>query len=737
MKIYNEQTLEEIYLDFSTKNVSFIKMAAILQAEGVKNCYFFLQLNDKKLKGVDPYDPDLSTEMKFRVFRECANNRWYFYREVFRVSEPGASVDVGGGTSFKLNRGNLAYLWANSLNISTYLIMPRQTGKTWAAIADCTWTHQFVRGSTILHFNKKQGDANDNLRRIQDAIRMLPMYLQHSNIDNLDPSEKRRVKNNEKTIRNTINSSIEAMASAGNEAKADAIARGRTASKIWYDELAFIFFNETIYAAAMPAYAKAAEIADQNGSPYGISITTTPGDLATPHGAFAYRMMDTAITFYDKMYDLKRKKLFDIIRNTPDKTSFLFIQFNHLQLGETDEWYLSRAKDINNPIRARREFLLEWINSNGNSPFDPDDIEIIGDMTTEKKLGVQIYKINKYYNLYVYEEYHGKKPIIISVDVSGGLGRDNTAVVVINPETLKPMAFFRSNMIPSDQLKKLLVTLVNKRYPHCILTIENNSVGKPLLDELRDTSISRVLYKEKKKRQFDQGVHNSTKKRTREIIEYGHNVNPTTRAQMMEMLESLVHNSHAHLAYSELYDEIRYLELKNGRIDHSSATHDDCTMAYLGGLWIVRYGTGLKGRGIYYVLEDKIDEDQEWYETRSTYNIARRLILDKTKDQEDQEAEELVNFMRTPQHLEDSSTLASKERQDYFRELDRIEGILDEEEDLDSRLEVLPKEVERTVLQNYYSTIYSNINPLDMLVDSGTIGLLQRNQEDWSTLYKY
>ena len=737
MKIYNEQTLEEIYLDFSTKNVSFIKMAAILQAEGVKNCYFFLQLNDKKLKGVDPYDPDLSTEMKFRVFRECANNRWYFYREVFRVSEPGASVDVGGGTSFKLNRGNLAYLWANSLNISTYLIMPRQTGKTWAAIADCTWTHQFVRGSTILHFNKKQGDANDNLRRIQDAIRMLPMYLQHSNIDNLDPSEKRRVKNNEKTIRNTINSSIEAMASAGNEAKADAIARGRTASKIWYDELAFIFFNETIYAAAMPAYAKAAEIADQNGSPYGISITTTPGDLATPHGAFAYRMMDTAITFYDKMYDLKRKKLFDIIRNTPDKTSFLFIQFNHLQLGETDEWYLSRAKDINNPIRARREFLLEWINSNGNSPFDPDDIEIIGDMTTEKKLGVQIYKINKYYNLYVYEEYHGKKPVIISVDVSGGLGRDNTAVVVINPETLKPMAFFRSNMIPSDQLKKLLVTLVNKRYPHCILTIENNSVGKPLLDELRDTSISRVLYKEKKKRQFDQGVHDSTKKRTREIIEYGHNVNPTTRAQMMEMLESLVHNSHAHLAYPELYDEIRYLELKNGRIDHSSATHDDCTMAYLGGLWIVRYGTGLKGRGIYYVLEDKIDEDQEWYETRSTYNVARRLILDKTKNQEDQDAEELVNFMRTPQHLEDSSTLASKERQDYFRELDRIEGILDEEEDLDSRLEVLPKEVERTVLQNYYSTIYSNINPLDMLVDSGTIGLLQRNQEDWSTLYKY
>lgn len=154
----------------------------------------------------------------------------------------------------------------------------------------------------------------------------------------MDPKDKRRVKNNQKTIRNAINGTVEAMASAGNEAKADTIARGRTAAKIWYDELAFIFFNETIYAAAMPAYAKAAELAEEHDAPYAISITTTPDDLATPHGQFAYKMMDSSIQFDEFMYDMKRKKLFDVINNTPGKTRFVFIQFSYLQLGETEDW---------------------------------------------------------------------------------------------------------------------------------------------------------------------------------------------------------------------------------------------------------------------------------------------------------------------------------------------------------------------------------------------------------------
>lgn len=739
MKAYSKQTLIEYYVDYDTPNISFIKMWAILNEMGIKNNTFFLRIDNKSLIGVNPYSSKLTEQQKYAIFQECANNRWYFYREVFRVAEAGAATGVGGGSEFKLNRGNLAYLWAMELNISTYMILPRQTGKTVAAVADCTWTHQFARGSSILHFNKNQTDANDNLRRISQAIQMLPMYMQHSNVDLLDPSDKRNVKNSVKTIRNTINASIEAMASAGNEAKADAIARGRTASKIWYDEMAFIFFNSTIYTAATPAYEKAREIAEKNGNPYAISITTTPGDLCTPHGAWSYKMMNDAYLFTEDMYDWKRKKLYDRIYNTPGKTGFIFIQFSYLQLGETEEWYLERAQKMNDPLRARREYLLEWINSNGNSPFDPDDIELIGEIARQK-VATQ-YTINKYFQLNVYDEYHGRKPVIIGVDVAAARGRDCTAAVVVNPDTLQPIAIFKSNMIPSDVLRKLLITLVTKRYPNCILTVENNSIGGPLLDELRDSVIGRVLYKERKKRQVDQGVQSFTKKRKLETIEYGHNTNTTSRAQMMEMLEHMVAHSHSHLALPELYEEISHLELRNGRIDHNSATHDDVVMAYMGALWIVRYGTGLKGKGIYWTINDDQGGEEIRYDTTESRRIADLAVYRKGELTPE---DKFIEYMSKDYPVEDSITLASQEAQSMFKAMDVVDGIEDEDE-YGKALDNIPDSTQRLLMKNYYAMLGMDDSPEDHILDllapmrqvERGIDEYDRSREDWSTLYKY
>ena len=737
LKAYSPQEVESFHVDLHTRNTSALKMAVLLNSMGVKNCYFHLRLNNKNLQGVDPYDPDLTTQQKLEVFRECSENRWYFYREVFRVPENGSGTGIGGGSEFVFNRGNLACLWANSLNLSTYFIMPRQTGKTWTYLADGTYTYQFNRGSTILHFNKTQKDANDNLQRIKAAIRMLPAYLQHSSEDNLEPSEKRLVKNAEKSMRNAIGSTIEAMASAGNEAKADALARGKTASKIWYDELSYIFFNEIIYSAATPAYERAKESAIKHGAPYGISISTTPGDLATPHGAFAYRMMNDCIRFDESFYDLSKKKLTDRMERTPDKMSMLFMQFSYLQLGLTDEWYLEIYKDMNNPIRARREYLLEWMNSNGNSPFDPDDIDLISDLTQVTRQKKEIVRINKYFTMSVYDHYYGKKPVLIGVDVAGSIGRDSSAIVVANPDTLKPIAIFKSNMIELSALRKLITTIVKKMYPHCILTIERNSVGKGLIDELRDTPVSRVLYKERGKRTIDKGANSIVRKRTVDTIEYGHLTSTQTRPQMMEILETLVHNSPAHVAYEELYEEIRFLELKNGRIDHGSATHDDVVMAYMGLLWVVRYGNGLKGKGIYYNIRDGSDGYEEMeYDNTSSYRTADKLLQGKRNKQEDFE-EDLVDYMRREHHVQTAAALAERERAEYMRALDERDGVLDDDE-LDISVS---KRTQELLTANYNAMLHADFyghenDPIaDLLRPENALGY--EGEESWATAYKW
>lgn len=724
MKCYDYQHYEEYYVDLDTENVSFLKTSLLLQERGVNNAFFMLKLYNKKLSGVDPYSKKITEDQAAAIFLECSRNRWYFYREVFRVGESGSSTDIGGGVSFRLDRGNLAFLWATDLNISCYLIMPRQIGKTWAAVADCTWVHQFNRNASILHFNKSQGDANDNLYRIRQAISMLPMYLQHSADENLATADKRKIKNNEKTIRNVLSSTIIAMASAGNESKADAMARGKTASKIWYDEMAFIFFNSAIYTAATPAYQTAKEKAIKNGIPYGITITTTPGDLATPHGAYAYKFMQSCITFDESMYDLKGKKLFDLLYRTKDKMPFLFIQFYYWQLGKTDEWYQAVYKDLNDPLRARREYLLEWIDTNGNSPFDPDDVALIGEIARKREASREHIMINKYFRLNVYEKYKGKKPVIIGVDVAGGLGRDSSAVVVVNPETLRPMAIFNSNMITSKDLQKFIVTLVQKVYPNCIITIENNSVGQPLIDNLRDTPIAHKLYREKKKKEIQKGVTNFSHSTTREVMVYGHNTNNVTRAQMMDNLENIVRNSHTHVGYPELYEEIRFLEVRGNRIDHSPASHDDTVMAYMGALWIVKYGKGLKGKGIHWTIRDSVDDDDIEFDTTELFKSADKIMRQNMRSRMsdyDAAEDELIEFLSTPQDDMTSSDLFAQERREYLRALDMQEGAdsFDEDYGYDDPVGMISEDTANMILRNY--ECFDDYEPVP----------------DFSTRYKY
>jgi len=80
--------------DYKTNNISFIKMAKTLKDEGVKNWNFCLTLYDSKLQGIDPYDPDLSLELKARIQKEVMINFWYYIREVVRINSTGGKNKI-------------------------------------------------------------------------------------------------------------------------------------------------------------------------------------------------------------------------------------------------------------------------------------------------------------------------------------------------------------------------------------------------------------------------------------------------------------------------------------------------------------------------------------------------------------------------------------------------------------------------------------------------------------------
>lgn len=112
----------------SSKNLSFVRMAAVLKKMGIKNYMFHLALHDPDLENVDPHDLEEDTPenaiLRQKVLNESKINIWYFMREVVRIYVSG-----GPSVPFKLTRGSLAMLWCVSNNIHYATMQPRQTGK--------------------------------------------------------------------------------------------------------------------------------------------------------------------------------------------------------------------------------------------------------------------------------------------------------------------------------------------------------------------------------------------------------------------------------------------------------------------------------------------------------------------------------------------------------------------------------------------------------------------------------
>ena len=60
--------------DVNTSNLSFLRMSYHLKQQNVSNNKFMLQLIDTDLVGVNPYDPNLSADLKAKIYKEVCSN---------------------------------------------------------------------------------------------------------------------------------------------------------------------------------------------------------------------------------------------------------------------------------------------------------------------------------------------------------------------------------------------------------------------------------------------------------------------------------------------------------------------------------------------------------------------------------------------------------------------------------------------------------------------------------------
>lgn len=587
--------------DFDTKNESFIDVFKDLKRLGVKHNKFHLMLYDRELQGVDPFSLTLPVELQIRVQLECIVNPWYWLREVCRIPTDGTPIIIGGGSSFKLDRNNIATWYLFLHGIDHYCSKPRQCGKTQDAIAKFNYAYHFGSVSaTILFFNKDSGMARTNLYRLKCQRDMMPKYLQMRMAFGED-GKIIKERDNITTMRNPINGNeIKTQPKATSADSADKLGRGETAALQYYDEFDFEAFNTRIIRASAPAYSTAAENAAKNGSLFCRIFTSTPGDADHRDGISANEFIGKMVKWEERFFDEDINKFKKTVCDS-EHNRVVFVEHSWQQLKKTMKWYEKQCGLLDGkPEDILREIGLQRISGSSNSPFSRETLIYL---TRNKRQPIESIDISDNYSpIYFYEKINRTYPYIMSIDPAQALLQDRTAMVLINPYTLRVAAEFRSPSTAFPKFLKMIVKFLDEYCPKSMIVVENNR-GHELLSMLEETKYRYQVWfnedsfgKLEPERINKYGVH----ERAAIMRRYsGFTTDSHTRPMLFKILESMVEDRIDDLYTEFIVEEINSLILKTPtRIEHAPGKHDDVLFAYLIGLCVYFNASNLEDYGI-------------------------------------------------------------------------------------------------------------------------------------------
>lgn len=307
-------------------------------------------------------------------------------------------------------------------------------------------------------------------------------------------------------------------------------------------------------------------------------------------------MFRNSCEFSENFYDLEGE---DLMRTIAVNGAFTMVsvEFSYKQLQRGDAYFEEGASALGwNWLKIRRELLNQWVNSTNESPFHPDDLH---DLVMNKIEPIGELQINKFYSMKIYREYRNSDKVIIAVDPSKGIGKDSTAVVVIDSITEEIIGIFKSSKMSYPQLQRFLETLISEQFPNAMLVIENN-IGRSIISYLLETPFKHHVYGEFKDMENEIKYNDGSvqKQKTRTLV-HGINTNTKTRPIMYDMLLNYVTTKKELLKPDALVSEISTLQYRNNtKIEAATNKHDDVVMAYLVGIYALYHGTNLLKYGI-------------------------------------------------------------------------------------------------------------------------------------------
>lgn len=617
----------------NTSNKSFLRYSKLLKKMGVKNHLFPLALINPELSDVDPYDPNLTKREIGMIVRECKMNPWYAFREVVRLP-PASGADP---VKLEANRGNIALFWLFFNHITTLLIQPRQTGKSVSTDTLMVVLLTMLTINTDYNLLTKDDSLRvKNIQRLKDIISELPPYFQLRC--------KTDTNNTEKITLNRLGNTYVSNVSQASPKAALKVGRGMTLAINHVDEIAFINNVDITLPAMLAAAGAARDSAADANAPYGNIFTTTAGYLNNPSGKFVKdKIYDKAMRWDEKLYDCEDEEDLKRIISLHCETAspLVLLEFNHRQLGKTDEWLRGKIADaISSGENAGADYLNIWAEGGTSSPIPKHLLKKIQDSSVPDAYN-EVSKFGYITKWYIppSDVLSGSvktRRLVMGLDTSDAIGNDGISMIIRDAYSGEVVASGNYNETNTRLFAEWVADFLIS-YPNLTLVIERRSSGTAILDSIfliltakgidpfkrifnwvvndmtTKPEYASLLSLPDEKRTSDIGIYDKLKK------EFGFATAGSGRAAR-DMLYGTAFNMSVKYTGETVRDPVLISQLaslisKNNRIDHPSGKHDDSVIAWLLSYWFLAEAKnksyyGINTHSVLTVVNEAMIKDQ-------------------------------------------------------------------------------------------------------------------------------
>jgi hypothetical protein len=606
--------------DTSTKNDTFLRMAAVYREMGIYNHAFPLALVNRKLVGVDPFSLELTPEQMVWIALECKINPWYYFREVVRIPP------ISGNDSIPLmaNRANIALFWCFFNHAFTILIQPRQTGKSISTDTLMLLLIEIMCSNTQINLLTKDETLRAaNIQRLKNLELELPFYLRQRTSKDTNNSETITV--------NSLGNKYMAHVPQKSPKMAYNVGRGLTSPIFQIDEGPFQSNIAISLPAALAAGTAARERASIKHEPYGTIFTTTAGKKDDRDGKYCYGLVSEAAEWTERFLDCKNQKEFELMvrknsRTSPDNRRGVFsvnITMNHRQLGKSDEWLAKAIEDAKvHGEDADRDFGNIWTSGTASHPLPLPTLELIRKSqasvqhTTISKIGG--YVTRWYITESQRESYMRNNKFVMSMDTSDASGGDDISLLLTDVKTGETIATGTYNETNLITLAEWICMDWIVKYDNILVCIERKSSGVAILDFLLlllpakgidpfKRLFNRIVNEKEDHQEAYQEVLIPVGRRSRDSYVrlkkyFGFATSGSGLTSRNELYSTTLQNA-ARRVGTKVRDlttinQIAGLTTRNGRVDHEVGEHDDMVIAWLLNFWILSQGKNLSHYGI-------------------------------------------------------------------------------------------------------------------------------------------